>query len=112
MPQRSYTKHGWQDDDDTLEASLLPGNAALAGLPVSWHSYDWWLAGLAFSAIWILDSWMVSDSLMALAGGLASLVVTLALCIAVHRLCRPHSARLAQMLCILTAVSVFIWHAF
>jgi hypothetical protein len=110
MPQRSYTNHGWQEDD-ALEASLSPDDIALAGLPVSWHSYDWWLAGLAYSAIWIVDSWMVNDSLLALMGGLASLAVTLALCFTVYRLCRPYSARLAQMLCLLTAAGVLIWHA-
>jgi hypothetical protein len=112
MPNRSYTTYGWQDDDDVLDASASPVDAALAGLPASWHSYDWWMAAIAFSAIWILDSWMTSDSLLGLAGGCAGLALTLALCCGVHRLCSPYSARLAQMLCILTAVSVLIWHAF
>jgi hypothetical protein len=111
MPHRSHDTYDWREDDDAFEAAASPASIALAGLPASWHSYDWWMAGIAFASVWILDVWTSSESLLGLTTGLLGLAVTLTVCCGIHRLCRPYSVRLAQAFCIVTAIGTLIWRA-
>lgn len=113
MVRRSYDPQDWSDDDlfdDHLDA-------APAGLPETWRHYRWWLAALAFSGLWMLQSWSSletlprTDHLFHLSLSTVSLLLSLGFCWALHQFCKPYSPALGRILCVLGATALLIQYA-
>jgi len=96
------------DDEDVFGISGRAPSAARAGLPTSWRHYHRWMAGSAFAAMWILESWTSSGSFLQNLRSLWSLILALGVCYVVYKLCRPYSERLAQIVCVMGALTMLI----
>ncbi|MCB5177181.1 MULTISPECIES: hypothetical protein [Microvirga] len=103
--------------DDALEAPPEI-DAAVAGLPESWWDYDWWMAGIAYSALWLLESWTSGGaaagarSLVNMAYGALTLSLVLVCCYALFKICKPLSERLGQVVCVAAAIALLLAHSF
>ena len=116
MRPGSKDSYEWYEDD-VLETSQTLDEAAVAGLPESWWNYDWWMAGIAYSGLWLLESWTASGAvaearLIHLVHGMATLLLALAGCYAVFRICKPYSARLGQLVTIVAGAAMLLAHSF
>ena len=56
MTQSRQETYDWYDDADALEAPRTD-ISALPGIPGAWQNLHWWMAGIVFSALWMLESW-------------------------------------------------------
>lgn len=93
-------------------------NPLTTGLPKAWWSFVWGLAGLAYSVVWMAESWNTGKPLLAaakfnhLTQNLWALLFTLACCFAILRFWKERSAPLGLMLSILVAGLAMIGHKF
>ena len=112
MGHSARNSYDRQDDEDAFMAlnSNLP--AELAGLPDSWRHYGWWFAGIVFATIWMLESWTSAGAanVSQLAESFLNLLLALAVCWGVFKICKPRSERLGHILCIAAAVTMLAWH--
>jgi hypothetical protein len=116
MRSGSKDSYEWYEDE-IMETSQAYAEAAVAGLPESWWNYDWWMAGIAYSGLWLLESWTAAGAaseagLIHLVHGSATLLLALAGCYAVFRICKPYSARLGQLVTIVAGVAMLLAHSF
>jgi hypothetical protein len=116
MRSGSKDSYEWYEDD-VLETSQTLAEAAVAGLPESWWNYDWWITGIAYSGLWLLESWTAAGAvaeagLIHLVHGFATLLLALAGCYAVLRICTPYSARLGQLVTVVAGTAMLLVHSF
>lgn len=117
MGQGPYELNAGFDDDLFADHRADPDDVALAGLPESWRNYRWWLAALAFSGLWMLQSWTILEALsgvshlLQLSLSIVSLLLSLGSCWALYQLCKPHSPALSQVVCVLGATLLLFQHA-
>ena len=115
MRPPSKDSYEWYEDD-VLETSQTLARAAVAGLPETWWSYDWWMAGIVYSGLWLLESWTAGGATVAGAGlihlvrGSATLLLALAGCYILFRICKPYSVRLGQLLTIMAGAAMLLAH--
>ena len=87
----------------------------MPGFPIAWQHFGWWLAGIAFSAIWILETWKATSPAQNAVGSLAeslwTLLLSLAICLGIYRFSKAQSRPLAHVLCIVSAVVLLLNHA-
>ena len=55
MPPSRRETYDWYEDTDALEAPR--GLTTVPGNPASLRQFSWWLAAIAFSAIWMVETW-------------------------------------------------------
>jgi hypothetical protein len=117
MPSWSRNSHEWYDEE-VLETSQAFTPMAVAGLPASWWNYDWWMAGITYSALWLLESWTSGGSPFGpsdparMTFGIATLLLALGVCLGLFRACKENSERLAQIASVLVAVAMLLAHTF
>jgi hypothetical protein len=117
MPSWSRSSHEWYEED-VLETSQALGPIAVAGLPASWWNYDRWMAGVAYSGLWLLESWTSDGSPFGASGsarmafGFATLLLALGVCLGLWRGCKGHSKRLAHIASVLAAIAMLLAHTF
>ncbi|WP_210484865.1 hypothetical protein [Microvirga antarctica] len=113
MTHHRRESYDWYDDAETLEGALAP-SAAYPGLPPAWQFFGWWVAGVAFSLVWLLESWTVSspgrNAVGELAEGVWTLLLSLAICYGTYRFATAQSRNLARVLCISSAVVLLLHH--
>ncbi len=110
MRHKSRDTYDWYDEDDAFKALKPEIDPTLAGLPDSWRHYGWWIAGIGFAVLWMLESWTSGGSLSAMAKGLLGLLLTFGLCLSVYQYSKPASERLAHGLTMLIATAMLIAH--
>lgn len=100
----------WYDEDLT-ESRERKTDPIMAGLPASWRHYELWLAGCFFATLWLVQSWIFAPSIST---GRIVWTITLAMgtCLGAFCLCRPYSAGLAPLACILTAIGLLVFQSF
>ncbi|HZH51767.1 MAG TPA: hypothetical protein VEZ16_07775 [Microvirga sp.] len=87
-----HDTYDWYDDDAfAAPAPVVP--PAVAGLPESWWNYEWWMAGIAYAGLWLLESWTSGSSAVAghMIWSLATLLLALACCYGLYGICAPYS---------------------
>ncbi|NIX76469.1 hypothetical protein [Microvirga terricola] len=110
MHQHSHNRNHWYDDDSTAEDEAT----GLTGLPLSWRHYGWWIAGIAYSIIWMTESWTSGGSAPGMTGidylaqSLWRLCLALLVCWGIFAFFKHRVERLAPVLCILGAVVILL----
>ncbi len=110
--------HSYVFYEDGGSASPHNGTAdpLTVGLPAAVWPLVWALVSLAFSALWMMDSWKAGKPLLGmtkinhLAQDAWGLLVTLCCCYAVFRFWRQRSGSLGVALCSLVAAAAMAWH--
>jgi hypothetical protein len=114
MTQSRQETYDWYDEADGLEAPR-GGDRVLPGIPSAWQHFGWWIAGVAFSVLWILETWMAAAPGQYFVGSLAesiwTLLLSLAICIGIYRFSKAQSRPLAQVMCIVSAIVLLLNHA-
>ena len=115
MTQSRQETYDWYDDADALEAPRTD-ISALPGVPGAWQNLHRWMAGIVFSALWMLESWSAALPGQSLLGTLAesiwTLLLSLSICCGIYKFSRAQSAALAYVLCAGSAVVLLLNHAF
>lgn len=115
MPSSAPNSYEWYEDD-ILESRQVDSRTVVAGLPETWWTYDWWMAGTAFSGLWLLESWTSGASplsrpdLLHMAYGLATLLLALASCSVLYKILKPCSERLAPMIVAASGIAMLLAH--
>jgi hypothetical protein len=115
MTQSRQETYDWYDDADSLEAPRAAAQT-LPGIPASWRHLSWWLAGLTFSTLWIVETWTAALPGQNHAGSLAeslwALCLALGICYGIYQFSKAQSRALAHLLCIVSAAVLLLNHAF
>ena len=91
--------------------NLRPGRGGF----VLWGALPFLLAGIAYAGLWLLESW-TSRSPAAVAGhmtwSLAMLLLALACCYGLYRVCARHSQRAGRILCSAIGIAMLLAHIY
>jgi hypothetical protein len=106
----------WYEDDDTASSSLTGSSSLHSRVPSAWVKALWWLAAVAFAALWIAQTWTavgVPTNIMSfgqISRDVFGLLLVLVLCFATLRFWQGRAHNLGPTLCILVAAIALLWH--
>lgn len=111
-PQRSYA---WYDEDDSLEEQR-PTDLTMAGLPETWRHYEWKIAAILFTALWLIETW-TSGALLTgmmnldhIAQGMWGLLVVLTVCAGLFHFWTHRRPSMGFHLCALISIAALLGH--
>jgi hypothetical protein len=113
MRPSAQDAYDWYDDEQALMGITPETKATLAGLPASWRYYEWWIAGIGFAALWMVESWTSggsapgADGVLFLLQAFGKLLIAVAVCYGIYRLSAPRAGKLGSVLTVLGAVLMF-----
>lgn len=116
MPSSAPHTDEWHEHN-VLKSRPASGRRVAADLPESRWAYDWCVAGSAYSGLWLLASWTSGGSALGTAGllhmaqSLATLLLALAVCTALYKLCRRTLRRLAPTVVIVSGIIMLVAHS-
>ena len=113
MPPSRRETYDWYEDTDALEAPR--GLTTVPGNPASLRQFSWWLAAIAFSAIWMVETWKAALRGQVPVGPMAevlwALILALGICYGIYNFSKSQSRPLAHLLCVVSAVVLLLNHA-
>ncbi|QFU16034.1 hypothetical protein [Microvirga thermotolerans] len=116
MKQSPSDPYDWYDDDSTLRLTAGAVGGPLPGLPPAWQNLGWWTGGIAFAALWLFETWSISnpsvekEGLVRLVESFWGLLLALAICYGIFKFCMPRYRVLGHVLCIVSAIVLLLHH--
>ncbi|RDI60762.1 hypothetical protein [Microvirga subterranea] len=116
MPSSAPHTDEWHKHD-IIKSHPASGRKVAADLAESRWAYDWCVAGTAYSGLWLLASWTAGGSALQTAGlfhmahSLATLLLALAACTALYKLCGRVLRRLAPTVAIISGIIMLVAHS-
>ncbi|MGO4572409.1 hypothetical protein [Microvirga sp. 2TAF3] len=116
MTQSPPDTYDWYDEDDAFHSVNGTPSGVLPGLPQSLQNIGWWVSGIAFAALWIFESWSLTnpsfgkEGIGYMAESFWRLLLALAVCYGIFKFCKPRYQKLGRVLCIISAVVLLLQH--
>lgn len=114
MTRSRQETYDWYEDATAAKAPRAKAEA-LPAMADSRLQFGWWIAGVAFSSLWMLESWTLSfpapNRVGALAGSLWALLLSLSICYGIYKFSKVQSKALATLLCVISAIVLLLHHA-
>jgi hypothetical protein len=114
MSQIHRQSYDWYEDADALVAPRT-SPAAIPVVPISMEVVSWWMGVLAFSCLWMIESWTRASSGQGAVGDIAegvwTLLLSLGICYGIYKFSRSQPKPFAHILSILSAAILLLNHA-
>ncbi|KAB0266983.1 hypothetical protein [Microvirga brassicacearum] len=114
MTRSRQETYDWYENATAAKAPRARAEA----LPATTDSrlqFGWWIAGVAFSSLWMLESWTHSfpspNRVGGLAGSLWALLLSLSICYGIYKFSKVQSKAIATLLCVISAIVLLLHHA-